>query len=225
MVKDFYDVVIVGAGPAGSVAARFAAQNGASVLMLERDREPGIPVRCAEGVSHNGIAPFIDIDKRWIATEIDVAKLNSPDGNSAEMRNNGKGYILERRIFDTALCELACRHGADLLTKADAVDLILNEEKICGVKYKYLGQLREVHCNIVIGADGVESRVGRWAGIDTAVKLSDIEPCVQYTVAGLKIRHDMLEMYFGNEISPGGYLWIFPKSEETANIGIGIAGP
>jgi digeranylgeranylglycerophospholipid reductase len=224
MVKDFYDVVVVGAGPSGSVAARFAAQDGASVLMLERDREPGIPVRCAEGVSHNGIAPFIDIDKRWIATEIDVAKLNSPDGNFAEMHNNGKGYVLERRIFDTALCELACKHGADLLTKADAVDLIRNKGRISGVKYKYLGQLKEVHCNIVIGADGVESRVGRWAGIDTAVKLSDIEPCVQYTVAGLNIRRDMLEMYFGNEVSPGGYLWIFPKSEETANIGIGIAG-
>ncbi len=224
MVKEFYDVVVIGAGPAGSVAARFAAENGASVLMLERDREPGIPVRCAEGVSHNGIAPFIEIDKRWIAAEIDVAKLNSPDGNYAEMHNNGKGYVLERRIFDTALCELACRHGADLLTKADAVDLIWDEGKISGVKYRYLDQLKEVKCNIVIGADGVESRVGRWAGINTAVKLSDIEPCVQYTVAGLNIRADMLEMYFGEEVSPGGYLWVFPKSAGTANIGIGIAG-
>jgi len=224
MVKDFYDVVVIGAGPAGSVAARFAAENGAEVLMLERDREPGIPVRCAEGVSHNGIEPFIEIDKRWIAAEIDVAKLNSPDGNYAEMLNNGKGYILERRIFDTALCELACQHGADLLTKADAVDLIYKNEKISGVKYMYLNKMHEVKCNIVIGADGVESRVGRWAGINTAVSLKDIEPCVQYTVAGLDIRKDMLEMYFGNEVSPGGYLWIFPKSSHTANIGIGIAG-
>ncbi|KQC07562.1 MAG: hypothetical protein APR54_05985 [Candidatus Cloacimonas sp. SDB] len=224
MVKDFYDIVVIGAGPAGSVAARFAAQNGASVLMLERDREPGIPVRCAEGVSHNGIAPFIDIDPRWIATEIEVAKLNSPDGNFAEMLNNGKGYILERRIFDTALCELACRHGADLLTKADAVGLIWENGKIAGVKYNYFDHLREIKCNIVIGADGVESRVGRWAGIKTDVQLKDIESCVQYTVAGLDIRKDMLEMYFGNDVSPGGYLWVFPKSAETANIGIGIAG-
>jgi digeranylgeranylglycerophospholipid reductase len=224
MIKEFYDVIVIGAGPAGSVAARFAAENGASVLMLERDREPGIPVRCAEGVSHNGIAPFIEIDQRWIASEIKVAKLSSPDGNYAEMHNNGTGYVLERRIFDTALCELACKHGAHLLTKADAVDLIWEKDRISGVKYRYQDQLREVKCNIVIGADGVESRVGRWAGIKTDVPLSDIEPCVQYTVAGLNIRKDMLEMYFGNEISPGGYLWIFPKSSETANIGLGIAG-
>jgi len=150
--------------------------------------------------------------------------LNSPDGNSAEMHNNGKGYVLERRIFDTALCELACKHGADLLTKADAVDLIRENERISGVKYRYLDKMCEVRCNIVVGADGVESRVGRWGGINTAVSLKDIEPCVQYTVAGLDIRKDMLEMYFGNDVSPGGYLWIFPKSSQTANIGIGIAG-
>ena len=113
MVKDRYDIVVIGAGPAGSVAARFAAENGASVLMLERDREPGIPVRCAEGVSHNGIAPFIDIDKRWIASQIDIAKLTSPNNESAFMHNNGVGYVLERRIFDTALCELAANMAHD----------------------------------------------------------------------------------------------------------------
>ncbi len=224
MINDRYDIVVIGAGPAGSVAARFAAENGASVLMLERDREPGIPVRCAEGVSHNGIAPFIDIDKRWIASQIDVAKLTSPNGESALMHNNGVGYVLERRIFDTALCELAAKHGAQLITKANALDLIKENDKITGVKYRYMGETREVKCDIVIAADGTESRVGRWAGIKTAVALRDIDTCVQYTLAGLDIKKDMCEFYFGNEVSPGGYVWIFPKSDSTANVGIGIAG-
>ncbi|MBT3755706.1 MAG: NAD(P)/FAD-dependent oxidoreductase [Candidatus Cloacimonetes bacterium] len=224
MVKDRYDVVVIGAGPAGSVAARYAAENGASVLMLERDREPGIPVRCAEGVSHNGIAPFIDIDKRWIASQIDIAKLTSPNGESALMHNNGVGYVLERRIFDTALCELAAKHGVRLITKADALDLIKENEKIIGVKYRYMGETREVKCDIVIAADGTESRVGRWAGIKTAVALRDIDTCVQYTLAGLDIKKDTCEFYFGSEVSPGGYVWIFPKSDSTANVGIGIAG-
>ncbi len=224
MVKDRYDVVVIGAGPAGSVAARYAAENGASVLILERDREPGIPVRCAEGVSHNGIAPFIDIDKRWIASQIDVAKLTSPNGESAFMHNNGIGYVLERRIFDTALCELAARHGAQLITKADALDLIKENDKICGVKYRYLGETKEVRCDLVIAADGTESRVGRWAGINTAVALRDIDTCVQYTLAGIDIKKDTCEFYFGKEVSPGGYIWIFPKSDNTANVGIGISG-
>lgn len=224
MVKDRYDIVVIGAGPAGSVAARFAAENGSSVLMLERDREPGIPVRCAEGVSHNGIAPFIDVDKRWIASQIDIAKLTSPNGESAFMYNNGIGYVLERRIFDTALCELAAKHGAQLITKADALDLIKENDKITGVKYRYMGETKEVKCDIVIAADGTESRVGRWAGIDTAVALRDIDTCVQYTLAGLDLKKDTCEFYFGNEVSPGGYIWIFPKSDNTANVGIGIAG-
>ena len=224
MVKDRYDIVVIGAGPAGSVAARFAAENGASVLMLERDREPGIPVRCGEAVSHKGIAPFIDIDKRWIASQIDIAKLTSPNGESALMYNNGTGYVLERRIFDTALCELAAKHGARLITKADALDLIKEKDKITGVKYRYMGETREVKCDIVIAADGTESRVGRWAGINTTVALRDIDTCVQYTLAGLNLKKDTCEFYFGNEVSPGGYVWIFPKSDSTANVGIGIAG-
>ncbi|MCK4655118.1 MAG: NAD(P)/FAD-dependent oxidoreductase [Candidatus Cloacimonetes bacterium] len=144
MVKDKYDVVVIGAGPAGSVTSRFAAENGASVLMLERDREPGIPVRCAEGVSHRGIAPFIEIDKRWIANQIDVAKLHAPNGESAYMYNNGTGYVLERRIFDTVLCDLAVKRGVHLVTKADALDSVWDNNKIAGIKYKYFGEIRTV---------------------------------------------------------------------------------
>ena len=224
MIKNRYDVIVIGGGPAGSVAARYAAENGASVLMLERDREAGIPVRCAEGVSHGGIVPFIEIDERWIAARIEIAKLHSPNGETAVMRNNGLGYVLERRVFDTALCDLAVEKGAEFLTKADALDLVWEENKIVGVKLKYLDELRTVKCNIVIGADGVESRVGRWAGIKTDVRLEDIDTCVQYTLSGLDLDDTSCDFYFGTEVSPGGYIWIFPKSKTTANVGIGIAG-
>lgn len=224
MIKEKYDVVIIGGGPAGSVAARFAAENGASVLMLERDREAGIPVRCAEGVSHNGIVPFIELDEKWIAAKIEIAKLHSPNGETAVMRNNGLGYVLERRIFDTALCDLATEKGAEFITKADALDLVWEDGKIAGVKFKYIGEIKTVKCDIVIGADGVESRVGRWAGIKTDVRLEDIDTCVQYTLSGIEVDDEACDFYFGKDVSPGGYIWIFPKSKSTANVGIGIAG-
>ncbi|MFC1898597.1 NAD(P)/FAD-dependent oxidoreductase, partial [Candidatus Cloacimonadota bacterium] len=195
-----------------------------SVLMVERDREAGIPVRCAEGVSHNGIAPFIEIDEKWIAAKIETALLHSPNGETAIMRNNGLGYVLERRIFDTALCDLAVEIGAEFITKADALDLVWENGKIAGVKLKYLGEIKTVKCDIVIGADGVESRVGRWAGIKTDVRLEDIDTCVQYTLSGIEVDEGACEFYFGTEVSPGGYIWIFPKSKTTANVGIGIAG-
>lgn len=223
-MKENYDVIVIGAGPAGSTAARYAAEGGASVLLLERDREAGIPVRCAEGVSHNGIASFIDIDQRWIASKIDVACLHSPDGEKAYMYNNGAGYVLERRIFDTELCNLAIAAGAKMLTKADATGLIYEGQKIKGVKYVYDGNEREAGAKIVIGADGVESRVGRWAGIKTVLDLNDLDTCVQYTVSGVEFEADTCHFYFGQEVAPGGYIWIFPKGKNKANIGIGIAG-
>ena len=69
-IAPYYDVIVIGGGPAGSVTARYAAENGASVLILERDREVGVPVRCAEGVSVAGIKPFIETDEQWIAALI-----------------------------------------------------------------------------------------------------------------------------------------------------------
>jgi digeranylgeranylglycerophospholipid reductase len=223
--KDKYDIIVVGAGPAGSVAARYAAENGADVLMLERDREPGIPVRCAEGVSHAGIAQFIDIDERWISTTIEGASLHSPNGEFFEMYNNGMGYVLERRVFDRALADLACSKGAQLMMKTDVVDLLFDDnKKVCGVKLSYLGRIYDIKAKIVIGADGVESQIGKWGGINTTLKLGDLDTCVQYTLTNINVNPKICRFYFGNDVAPGGYVWIFPKSDKIANVGIGIGG-
>ena len=76
----------------------------------------------------------------------------------------------------------------------------------------------------MIGADGIESRVGRWAGIKTDLALEDVDTCVQYTMTNINLDEEACEFYFGQNVSPGGYLWVFPKSKTTANVGIGIAG-
>ncbi len=224
MIENRYDVVVIGSGPAGSTAARYAAKGGASVLILERDREPGIPVRCAEGVSHKGLAQFIKPDPKWIAVEIDAARIYAPDGTMLELHNIGAGYILERRIFDRELCNLACAEGAHMLTKADAIGLEYHNEQICGVRYRHLGQEHVVKCDLVIGADGVESRVGRWAGIDTACDLEDIETSIQYTMTNIDADQRYCEFFFGDHMAPGGYTWIFPKSKTAANVGLGLSG-
>ena len=224
VIKDYYDVIVIGGGPAGSVSARFAAENGASTLLIERDQGPGNPVRCAEGVSHAGISPFIDIDQKWISTKVEQARLYSPDGKYLDMFQNGTGYVLDRTLFDPALANLACQKGAQLLMKADAIGLIYTDDKITGVKIRYFNKIYNVKCKIVIGADGVESRVGRWAGIDTVLDLKDLDTCVQYTLTGIDVSSLRVDFFFGREVAPGGYIWIFPKSKNTANVGIGIAG-
>ena len=77
---------------------------------------------------------------------------------------------------------------------------------------------------IVVGADGVESRVGRWAGIDTRTPVHEMDTCVQMTMTHIDIDPEIVEFYFGRHISPGGYLWVFPKGPHSANVGLGISG-
>lgn len=82
----------------------------------------------------------------------------------------------------------------------------------------------EVLTRIVIGADGVESAVGRWAGIDTRVRARDMESCAQYVVDDSEIDADAIVLHFGDRVAPGGYAWVFPKGARSANVGLGVLG-
>ncbi|MDP8227467.1 MAG: NAD(P)/FAD-dependent oxidoreductase [Candidatus Celaenobacter polaris] len=223
-IRPFYDIVVVGSGPAGSMTALFATKNGASVLILERDREVGIPVRCAEGISGRGLKKFFQLDERWISQQIDGSKLYAPNGQSCIMKSEavGDGYVLERKLFDAFICEEAAKNGADIITKADAHDLLWENEKISGVKFSYLGEEKQVKAHIVVGADGPESRIGKLAGIDTTLKIEDLESGAQYLLTDVDVDRKLTHFYFGNDIAPGGYVWIFPKGRNMANVGIGI---
>lgn len=227
-MKDAYDVIVVGGGPAGAVAARYAAEGGASVLLIEKRQEIGDPIRCAEGVGTRDLDKYVDIEDRWIAAPIKGATIYVPDGTSIKMRakdeNQIYGYILERKIFDRALVERAAKAGAEVYTKTSATGLIMKDGRVAGVKIKRLGVEKEVAANVVIGADGVESKVGKWAGINTTLKPSDIETGVQFLMTDIDIDEDNVEFFMGNQYAPGGYVWIFPKGPRRANVGIGLLG-
>jgi digeranylgeranylglycerophospholipid reductase len=223
-MKQQYDIIVVGAGPAGSMAARFAAEQGVSVLILEKDRDVGYPVRCGEAISKAGVEEFISPDRRWICADINKFSLNAPDGSEVIIGFQDTGYVLERRIFDYELAKQASRAGAEILTRSYVNGLLFEDGKVCGVRYDYRGQQQEAYAKIVIAADGVESRVGRWAGLKTHIDFRDMESCVQITATVPDIKTDTCYFYFGQEYAPGGYFWVFPKGEGTANIGLGVGG-
>ncbi len=223
-MKNEYDIIVVGAGPAGSMAARFAVEQGVSVLMLEKDRDVGYPVRCGEAISKKGVENFIEPDEKWITAHITRFSLNAPDGNEALIEFDDSGYVLERRIFDYELAKTAANAGAEILTRAYVNGLIIENDKVTGVKYEFQGKQKEIKSKIVIGTDGVESRVGRWAGIKTYVDFRDMECCTQITASNISADQNTLYFYFGQDYAPGGYFWVFPKGKNIANIGLGVSG-
>jgi len=223
-MKKEYDIIVVGAGPAGSIAARYAAEQGVSVLMLEKDRDVGYPVRCGEAISKAGVEEFIEPNPKWIAATISKFSFNSPNGTEVILDFGEAGYVLERRIFDYELARTAADAGAEILTRAYVNGLIFDNGKVSGVKYEYQGEQKELKAKVVIAADGVESRVGRWAGLTTHIDFRDMESAVQITAANIPVDQNTLYFYFGQDYAPQGYFWIFPKGDKKANIGLGVSG-
>jgi digeranylgeranylglycerophospholipid reductase len=222
-MDEAYDVVVVGAGPGGSMAAKIAAEKGVSVLLLERDSAIGTPVQCAEGIGIDGIDTFLDVDPSWIATKIEGAILTSPSGRKLKVQVPGIGFILERKIFDRDLAMLASRAGAQVFCNSNAVGLFRKDGEIAGVIVKYQGKEREVGAKVVIGADGVNSMVGRWAGMDTKLPSTEFHAGAEYLLSNIDVEENYPEFLAGRDIAPGGYGWVFPKGHGTANVGVGIA--
>jgi digeranylgeranylglycerophospholipid reductase len=223
-----YDVVVVGGGPAGSVTARCAAERGAKVLIVERRAEIGVPVLCGEGISQRVDTYNLFEGDRWIANKMEGARIFSPDGTmvklSSELAGNETGYVVYRDIFDQELAQSAVRAGASIMMKTEAVGLLEENGKISGVKVRHFKEYLEVEADIVVGADGVESKVGLWSGINTTLKPYDIETCAQYTLSDVECEEDYCDFYLGKQIAPGGYVWVFPKEKDVANVGIGVLG-
>jgi len=224
-MRESVDVAVVGGGPAGSWAARHAAAGGASVLLFEKDREIGLPARCAEGVSAASLNAQVQARPSWVAAEIRGARIVAPDGTVVDCCPGDTGYVLHRKVFDADLAAMAAEAGAEIVTKACVTGLLRENGAVSGVRVEHLGRAVEVRARGVIGADGVESRVGRWAGLDTRTPPDSIACCVQGTLGGLDPDPALAEFHFGSAVAPGGYAWVFPKGNRTANVVSESRGP
>jgi digeranylgeranylglycerophospholipid reductase len=227
-MKDNYDLLVIGGGPGGALAARTAATAGYSVLLVEKRPAIGAPVRCAEGIGKEAIAEFIKPDERWISADVTGAELVAPDGVSmklaSEMAGSKVGYILDRKFFDRELVWQAAEAGADVMVKTRASAPLITDGAVKGAVVEYCGSRKKIHADLTIAADGVESKFARWCGIDTTVPVREIMTSAQYLMTDIDIDPHTTVFYLGNKVAPEGYLWIFPKGERTANVGIGISG-
>jgi digeranylgeranylglycerophospholipid reductase len=226
MIKDSYDAVVVGAGPGGCSAAKNLAEMGHSVLLLEKRPEIGAPKRCGEGLTMNTAAIIGELPERCIAQRIGGATVYSPDGNHVDV-DLGKegGYVVERKVFDKWLAYRASRAGATVIANSEVTDVIKEGDRITGVKALIGGERKmEIKAKVVVAADGVESTVARKACLDTTNKLINVDSGFQYEMSNLRLEKDRrIVLYFGNGIAPRGYVWIFPKGRDVANVGVGVA--
>ncbi len=106
--------------------------------------------------------------ERYIRSRVKGAHIHAPDGRRITYEGGiAEGLVIDRKIFDKELAIESARAGTDIMIKTNVKDLIIEDHKVCGVVAKHLGKTIEIHSDIVIAADGVESNMARYAGIET----------------------------------------------------------
>lgn len=213
---DSVDVLVVGSGPAGSTAARYAAESGASVMFIERRPEVGVPVRCGEfmpsleeiGIMFPGLQDaesLFDIPDELRCFDIEGIKLVNPKDEITVL--NLEGYSTDRDRFDQYLARRAVEAGANLEMNCSFNSI---ED---GVAKTSSGDIRY---KVIVGADGPGSRVARNLGL---ARNRNPYPAVTAQVKG--DFEPYMYMYFGG-IAPRAYGWIIPK-DGRANVGVGFS--
>jgi len=203
----FYDIIVVGAGPAGSSAASEASKGGAKVLVVEKKKIIGEPVQCAEFIPKLLFKEII-LTTQSIAQEVTKMKVYFPDGECFEAHS--PGYILNRNIFDKELAIAAEKNGVDIF-----INTVCLKKRDNKVIIKKGGKEAAIATRIIIGADGPRSTVGGW--IKEVNK--DFAIAAQYEIP-LAGQMNSTEVYFDKEFEKG-YAWLFPKGN-LANVGVGI---
>ena len=197
------DIIVLGLGPAGASAAAAAARLGAKVIAVDRKREAGRPVQCAELVP-----ALLEVDRRSVRQRIDAMATYVED-DAPDVNAHFPGRMLDRAAFDASLVDAARSAGADIRFSCTVTRVSANGEVT-------LGDGSALRAPAIIGADGPRSRPGKAIG---SVNRELVETR-QITVP-LLAPHAATDIFLSAGI-PGGYGWLFPKGE-LANLGAGVA--
>lgn len=200
------DVLVLGLGPAGASAATEAARRGCKVIAVDRKREPGRPVQCAEfvpvmiGMDVGGLAQSVRQRIHAMATFV--------EDDAADVKENFPGHMLDRAKFDAVLVAEASQAGAQCRFGVSI-------RRISGAGRVELSDGHAIHAGVIVGADGPRSLAGRAIG---RVNTELVE--TRQISVGLRQAHSATDIFLSAGI-PGGYGWLFPKGA-VANLGAGV---
>ncbi|MHB8118723.1 MAG: geranylgeranyl reductase family protein [Methanothrix sp.] len=213
---DFFDVAVIGAGPAGSMAAKYAAKAGASTILLEEHAGAGWPVQCAgllgqEAMAESELRPGPNILRGMLG-----ATVLSPSGARLDFKAKAcKAWVVDRRLFDQAMLRRAVQEGANLRLRS-SVRRIRREKE--GSVLSLAGG-EEISAKIVISAEGVSALLARRAGIaPPQLILSGAQVQVPFAVEDA----EKVEVHLGQ--APGLFAWVIPLDESSARIGLCARG-
>ena len=224
------DILVIGAGPAGSAAAKHAALGGADVILIDKKSEIGTPKRCAEGIYDHGLQWLgIEPNPAWAVQRINGGIIIAPDRTRLTLDETvlpEKGYIIERKVFDKYMAMDAARAGAKIMVKTLAKSVMKDGDSkgpFYIIHCEHMDGLIEIKAKIVIAADGPESRIAKAFGINSTTNPKHMMSGVQYEMVGVNCeRMDLIELHLG-AFADGGYAWVFPKGDDIANVGIAIS--
>lgn len=224
MIRKECDVLVIGTGPAGAVASCFAAEKGANVLLVDKKSVVGVPVRCGEGIPGTVLDDFdIKHSRKWVANKCRYLRLVPPKGKDIVIEPHIDICVLNRDKIEQHLVERAEKKGVEVMLNTTAISGKRKGDRLTSVELHIEGEgPMTVKPRVVIAADGIESRVGRWVGLKTNIPSTDVGTCAQYLVEHKAIDKDVIEFWFGKQYVGDGYGWVFPKGKSLGNVGIGM---
>ena len=225
-MKENYDVIIVGAGPAGSSCASFLGKYGYDVLLVDKAKFPRDKA-CGDGISGKSVAMLKELG---LLDEILTIEHLKSNGAFVYLSNEIKvelgsvatpGYDSKRIVYDNFLFENA-KKTSDTLEEFVVTNLLFEDIKVSGIKGidSESKEERTFRAKIVVGADGANSVVA------SKLKIDKFEPkhrasALRVYYKNIKNLSDKSELYFFDGITPG-YFWIFPLDKNMANVGLGM---
>ncbi len=222
------DLAIAGAGPGGLYAAVQALERGLTVHVFDKKAVVGVPVKCGEYFPVRKEMEYLlpgageymhvfDVPEESIDNVSKAIRVISPKGTEYEF--DFEAYILDRTVLEQKMAKEVERLGGAIQLRSP-VDLF-NED---GHLLVGSNPAEGVIAKVIIAADGFPSMVGKSAGILTQDYMTPNNVAInyEYLMTDLPVDQNVTEMYLGTEFAPGGYGWIIPKGNRSANVGIGI---
>jgi len=216
-----YDLIIVGGGPAGLSAAKAAASENLSVLVLEKSLEIGYPVHTSGGSWTKELKQLGIPDK--FMHPINTLEFVSSNATASFDYSTPEICIIDIRAVYQYLAEEASLCGAHILTNTIVREPFLEKEKLCGVQAVRNGKPVTFSAKLVIDASGLGAVIASKLGLQN--KAVSYGNGAEYEIITQSWQQDKATIMLGSAFSPVGYAWIFPYGENRVRIGIGIIKP